>query len=358
MAGVAPVARDHLVWKRTTVDGRPALYGEAGAGLPVVFLHGWGLGQHSYKRALKRLVRLGCQVFAPALPGFGGTGDLVGDRFSFAGYAEWLDHFLDAVGVDEPVFLVGHSFGGGVAIAFAHAHTDRVRTLVLVNSVGGSAWKAGQAVRSMAQRPLWDWGIHFPSDLLPLPQVRRVLPVILEDALPNLLRNPRGVWRVGQLARVADLTAELEELKQRELPVVVLWGDKDRIVPRASFEALCVAVGSDGEVVKGNHSWLLADPDAFGEVMTNTVAVAQLARSLERKEAQPPARRRGVLGLVRARPRRLRSIRGARPSDEIDQGDDAGDAAGLSSRPGPQPRHALTPPVGGGRRPGGRPGGG
>ncbi len=53
---------DHLAWLSTTVDGRPAKYGVAGDGLPVLFLHGWGLGQHSYKRALKRLVRLGCRV--------------------------------------------------------------------------------------------------------------------------------------------------------------------------------------------------------------------------------------------------------------------------------------------------------
>ena len=133
----------------------------------------------------------------------------------------------------------------------------------------------------MAERPLWDWGIHFPRDVLPLPQIRRVLPVILEDALPNVVRNPLAMWKVANLARRADLTAELEELKRRKLPVVVLWGDKDKIIPRASFEALCQAIGSEGEVVAGNHSWLLADPDAFGEVMTNVMEVAKLAKSME-----------------------------------------------------------------------------
>jgi pimeloyl-ACP methyl ester carboxylesterase len=273
---------DHLVWERTTVDGRTALYGVAGSGLPVLFLHGWGLGQHSYKKALKRLVNMGCQVWAPALPGFGGTADLPGDQFSFDGYAAWLAAFCDAVGLSEPAFVIGHSFGGGVAIQFAHDAPARVRSLVLVNSVGGSSWNAA---RSMAERPLWDWGIHFPSDVLPFPQVTRVLPVILEDALPNVVRNPLALWRVAQLARKADLTEELEELKARQLPVVVLWGDKDAIIPRASFDALCAAVGAEGEVIHGRHSWLLADPEAFGEVMTNIIAVAKLAQE------EPPRRR-------------------------------------------------------------------
>jgi pimeloyl-ACP methyl ester carboxylesterase len=302
---------DHLVWRQAKVGGQVALYGAAGNGLPVLFLHGWALGQHSYKRALKRLVHLGCEVFAPALPGFGGTHDLPSRELSFAGYASWVAEFLEAVGVDEPVFAVGHSFGGGVAIKLAHDHPDKVRYLVLVNSVGGSTWSsAGSRVRSMAERPLWDWGLHFQEDLWPLRQFSRVLPVILEDAIPNLVRNPLALWKVANLARRADLTVELEELKRRKLPVVVLWGEQDTIIPRASFDALCAAIGSDGEVVAGRHSWLLADPDAFGEVMTNAVAVAQLARTLEEAELEKGAGG----GLARRLARRIPRPRGREQS--------------------------------------------
>lgn len=52
--------KHHLRWCRTTVDGRPAVYGVAGSGPPLLFLHGWGLGQHAYKRGLSRLVARGC----------------------------------------------------------------------------------------------------------------------------------------------------------------------------------------------------------------------------------------------------------------------------------------------------------
>lgn len=280
---------DHLVWKRTTVDDRTALYGVAGEGLPVVFLHGWGLGQHAYKRALKRLVHLGCKVYAPALPGFGGTADLPERHFSLPGYAEWVEGFLRAVKVTEPVFLVGHSFGGGVAIQTAHDYPERVRYLVLINSIGGSAWSgSGSTMRSMAERPIWDWGLHFPRDIFPIGQITRILPVVLEDAVPNLVRNPRAFWKVAGIARRADLTKELEDLKAGHMPVVVLWGESDRIIPRASFSALCEAIGQEGEVVSGNHSWLLADPDAFGEVMTNVVNVANLAQTLEEEEGKTP----------------------------------------------------------------------
>jgi pimeloyl-ACP methyl ester carboxylesterase len=297
MASAVVPPADHLVWSRTTVEGRPALYGVAGEGLPVLFLHGWGLGQHAYKRALKRLVQLGCRVYAPALPGFGGTADLPGEHLSFEGYAKWTAAFLDAVGVTEPVFLVGHSFGGGVSIKLAHDHATRVRYLVLVNSLGGS----------MAGRPLWDWGIHFPGDVFPF-SIRQVLPVVLEDALPNVIRNPRAMWKVANLARTADLTVELEQIKENQLPVVVLWGDKDKIIPKSAFDALCAAIGKEGSVIEGTHSWLLADPDAFVEVITNDIEVAQMARSMEAANASlASTRRRRRLAAL---PRLLPSLRG------------------------------------------------
>ena len=51
--------RAPVVWKRTWVDERPAMYGVAGEGLPVVILHGWGLAHHAYKGAIERLVAQG-----------------------------------------------------------------------------------------------------------------------------------------------------------------------------------------------------------------------------------------------------------------------------------------------------------
>lgn len=272
----------HLVWKQVEVDGRAVAYGEAGTGPTVLFLHGWALDHKAYKRALRRLVAAGMHVVAPAMAGFGGSDPLPDAECTLEGYAEWAAGLLAVVAPRGPVVAMGHSFGGGVAIVLAHRHPELVGGLVLINSVGGSAWTgAGPTFRSMAQRPLWDWGLHLSRDLLPLRQTRRVLPVILGEALPNLARDPRSFWRVAGLARRADLTAELEALKRRRLPVLVLWGDRDRIVTKAAFDDMCRALGSPEVVtVEGAHAWLIADPDAFGEVITNVAAVAERAGAM------------------------------------------------------------------------------
>lgn len=265
--------------RRTSVDGRCAVYGDAGSGTCVVFLHGWALTQRAYRRALKRLVQEGMRVVAPALPGFGRTANLPRDQVTLAGYARWVADFLDAVGVEEPVTLIGHSFGGGVAIQTAHDWPQRVAQLVAVDSIGGSVWSTSRgATRSMRERPVWDWGLQLHADVLGVRQMTQVLPVVVEDAAGNLVRNPRALWYVAHLARTADLTRELEELKRRRLPVTILWGRGDTVIPYASVESLRNAVGStDLVTVPGNHLWMLAHPDRFGEVITTLIGDTPLA---------------------------------------------------------------------------------
>lgn len=290
-----------VVEKRTWVDERQASYSTAGDGMPVLFLHGWGLGHQTYRAFIEAVAAQGVRVVAPALPGFGRTDALPSEQFSLAGFARWLASFCEAVGIDEPAVVLGHSFGGGVAVRLAHDHRARVRSLVLVNSIGGSSWKKGRTLTSIAERPLWDWGLHFPADVWPVRQATRVLPVIVEDLIPNLVRNPRNMIKVAGLARRADLRFELEELRDSGLPITILWAERDGVIPRESFEALCVAAGVQGTVVEGSHSWLLADPDQFGEVITNDVTVARLARDLEKVAALKP------VPTLRGRPRLRRS---------------------------------------------------
>jgi pimeloyl-ACP methyl ester carboxylesterase len=277
--------------KQTWVQGRPAAYSVAGAGVPVVLLHGWALAQHTYRGVIERIAAQGARVIAPSLPGFGGTGQLPNADFSIGGYARWVAELLTTLEIDEPAVVVGHSFGGGVATRFAHDAPSRVRSLVLVNSIGGSSWRRGETLRSIAERPLWDWGLHFPGDVWPIRQATRVLPVLAEDLLPNLVRHPRAVVKVAGLARRADLRSELETLRDRGLPISILWGTRDKVIPRESFEAMCIASGVEGTVVDGSHSWLLADPDHFGEVITNDLHVARRARELEQQRPATKQRR-------------------------------------------------------------------
>ena len=304
---VTPPEGSLLRWHRRSVDGRSASYLEAGTGRTAVFLHGWGLGHRAYRSSVRRLAASGVRVLAPALPGFGGTERLPADEFTMAGYAAWVVAFLDAVGVDERVLLVGHSFGGGVATLVAHGHPKRVGALVLVNAIGGAAWTSdGELVRPMAERPLWDWGLHFSRDFHSARSVGRVLPVMLRSAVPNLFQDPRTFMQSARLARNADLTDELAVLQRRGLPVVVVWSLRDQVLTDASLGALRDALRDAPTItVSGGHNWLIADPARFGEVMTNVVAVAERARWLDGRSPRRWWRRLRARLPVGSRPMRI-----------------------------------------------------
>jgi pimeloyl-ACP methyl ester carboxylesterase len=261
----------------TIVDGRPAHYRVGGTGAPLLFLHGWGLGDRSYNRALRQLVSSGLRVYAPAMPGFGGTAALPTTDRSLAGYARWVAAFAEQVGITQPVTLVGHSFGGGVAIQTAHDAPKLVARLILVNSIGGSTWSNGRGVRkAISERPLWDWGLHLPTDLLGAQSLTHVLPVILRDAMSNLMRSPAPIWRAAHLARTADLTPEMTELNRRKLPVVVVWSQQDNVIPEATLMSLRAELDDPHVVtVPGGHNWLLAEPHRFSEVITNVLALVE-----------------------------------------------------------------------------------
>ena len=272
--------RRRLKWNERHIDGRRVRYGTAGQGPPFVFLHGWGLRDRTYERALVELAGRGVRVIAPSLPGFGGSDALPRGSFSLEGYADFVAEFTAELGIEEPIRLGGHSFGGGVATLMAHRHPDKVKLLVLVNSIGGAIWQPdgdGTTGRSLASRPLWDWGIHFPRDMA---SNWDVLPVVMHDASRNLLRDPVAFWRVAKLARNADLRSELRELAERQLPVVILWGDEDRILPPPSVAAMAEAIGDEPHVVEGSHSWMLTDPKRFGEIMTNVVGLPDAIEAL------------------------------------------------------------------------------
>lgn len=255
-------------WRRVDVDRSTVEYAVGGHGRPVVFLHGWGVGPATYQGALRQLAQRGARVYAPAMPGFGGTRALAGAEHDLDGYARWVGRFIDQVGIRGPVTVIGHSFGGGVATRTAHDLPDHVDEVVLVNSVGGARWAPSGTARPIHERPIWDWMLRLQADALGSRSVGQVVGAVAGSALSNVLRDPMSVWRAAHLARTADLRTELTGLGTRGLPVTLLWGTADTVIPVASFESMRSALGEPNIVmVPGNHCWPIDDPVRFGDAM-------------------------------------------------------------------------------------------
>ncbi|MHB8508366.1 MAG: alpha/beta fold hydrolase [Candidatus Dormibacteria bacterium] len=109
--------------------GLETFYLEAGAGAPVILLHGLGATNASMLSTLWDLAR-DHRVIAPDLPGHGGSGKPI-RAYHAAFFARWLRDFMDELGIDRAT-LVGNSMGGRVALEVGLRFPGRVRRLALL----------------------------------------------------------------------------------------------------------------------------------------------------------------------------------------------------------------------------------
>ena len=116
------------------VDGMGVHVRDEGSGPAVVLLHGTSSSLHTWDGWVERL-RQGHRVVRFDLPAFGLTGPSPARDYSIDAYTAFVDHLTTRLGLQRFV-LAGNSLGGGIAWAYALAHPDRVRALILVDAVG------------------------------------------------------------------------------------------------------------------------------------------------------------------------------------------------------------------------------
>jgi pimeloyl-ACP methyl ester carboxylesterase len=302
-------------WRDVPVDDAVMRVMEAGDpdADPLLFLHGWGLSPRCYADGIGRLTGAGVRVIAPCLPGFGGSDGPGLDEIDLPSYAGRIGRLLDVLGVEHPVFVAGHSFGGGVALQLAAERPERVRSLTLVNSIGGAPGRRTGLVDASWLR----WALGAAAELSPR-DVARAAPSMLRAFLPNVVRKPITLALTARLALTASLAAQAEALVASGLPVLFVWGDADRLI--APGELGTVTGSLPSEVVHGRHGWLLTRPEEFATLLRNALVVHAMLERKRRGQALVlpvgasladliPAERRGATRVPRpAAPRAARSV--------------------------------------------------
>ncbi|MFC4149668.1 alpha/beta fold hydrolase [Micromonospora mangrovi] len=234
---VALPAADEL-----TVAGRRMRCRISGGGPPVVLLHGIGRTLDDFT-AQQELLAADHRVISVDLPGHGGSAPLDVPH-TLPALAAAVADFLDTAGVTGPARLVGNSLGGAVAMRLAADQPHRVASLVLVNSAGFGK-EVTVALRLLALRPLGrlllrphpavarrteraifrdpayvtEERIATALAVARQPHAARVMLELVRDL--GTWRGVRPRWREDLLAAVAA----------RDLPTLVVWGDRDLILP-------------------------------------------------------------------------------------------------------------------------------
>jgi haloalkane dehalogenase len=150
-------AADPYPRRRVPVLDTELAYVDAGAGDPVVFLHGNPTSSYLWRNVIPRVEAVG-RCLAPDLVGMGDSGGAPAGSYRFVDHARYLDAWFEALALRR-VTLVVHDWGSALGFHWARRHPERVRGVVymeaLVRPVTWDEWpdaarKIFQALRSPA----------------------------------------------------------------------------------------------------------------------------------------------------------------------------------------------------------------
>lgn len=198
-------------------------YHKAGEGETILFLHGWGGSSKSFFN-LQELLSKRYNTISLDLPGFGKS-DIPHSAWRVEDYVNFTLAFLRKFEIKK-CWLIGHSFGGRVAIVLAAKHPEKFSGLVLISAAG---IKHGRSTRGEILRLLASWGNYATS----LPFLR-TLKEHTRYVFYKIIRRQdyylaKGVMKDTMKQVIEeDLTPYLSRIKTKTL---IIWGDKDTITP-------------------------------------------------------------------------------------------------------------------------------
>ena len=272
--------------RHVELHGHRVAYRCTGEGPVVVLVHGITSTSATWERVAPALARH-YTVIAPDLMGHGGSAKPRGD-YSLGAYASGVRDLLIALGHERATF-VGHSLGGGVAMQLAYQFPERCERLVLIDSGGLGA------------------DLNVLLRLATLPGAEFVLPVLASE---RLLGAGRGVGRffgrlglrvrtdIAEMARghaslgqrdaraafVHTLRTIVDPIGQRvnagdrlylaeEVPFLIVWGQRDSIIPVSHAHAVHARVPSSRlEIFEtAGHFPHVDEPQRFIEVLTDFI---------------------------------------------------------------------------------------
>jgi pimeloyl-ACP methyl ester carboxylesterase len=198
---------------------------------PVVLLHGVGSSATPFAPLIARLLPHVPRIVAPDYPGHGFSLDARAEvtvRTLFEAMTSALDSLLD-----EPAVVVGNSLGGALALHYAIARPRRVAGLVLLSPAG--ARSTDDEWRSLVA----SFDLHSRADAVAflerlyhrLPLVARLVAHELADATMN-----RPAVRQILAAATSDGAHAPEDLAALPMPVLLVWGRSERLLPESHFE--------------------------------------------------------------------------------------------------------------------------
>ncbi len=265
-----------VFWRGASLAGgaNGASAAPAGTGSPdeavPLYVHGVPDSSDVWREFLARSGGL-----APDLPGFGRSGKPGSLSFTIDEYADFLESFLELVGV-ERVSMVVHDWGA-VGLAFAQRHPERIERLVVINAVpllAGYRWHRTARI----------WRTPVLGELAMGSTNERVLRLLSRESnatpgpMPEQWRKSvldhfdqgtqRAILRLYRSSPPEVLAAAGERLGELDVPSLVVWGQRDPYIPARFGNAYADVLGAELlELADAGHWAWLDRPDAIDRVV-------------------------------------------------------------------------------------------
>jgi pimeloyl-ACP methyl ester carboxylesterase len=245
-------------------------YEEYGQGTPVIFLHGFPF-DHTIWSPLVPLLESEARLVLPDLRGFGRS-PVTGDVYTMRLLAEDIRLLMDRLGLEKAV-LVGHSMGGYVSLAFAHAYPARVRGLGLVATQAA----ADTAERRQARYKTAESVTHKGARVVASDMVNRLTPKKeLLRPIKSLIMQAQPAGIVGALKGMAERSELTGSLSDISVPAVVVAGLADQLLPLDKMHTLAQLLpkGWLVEVQGAGHMVMMEEPQQVAAALRQVIAMA------------------------------------------------------------------------------------
>ena len=277
--------------QRVAVHGREMAYVEAGAGDPIVFLHGNPTSSYLWRNVVPHLEGLG-RCLAPDLIGMGDSAKLEPSgpkTYRFVEHRRYLDGLLEALGIGERVTIVVHDWGSALGFDWANRHRERVKGIAymeaIVRPLTWEEWpepirKLFQGFRSPAGEAMVLEKNVFVERVLPGSVLRGLTEAEMAVyrrpfSAPGEARRPTLTWprEIPLGGEPADVVAIVQAyadwLAQSAVPKLFVNAEPGAILVGAQRD-FCRGWPSQTEVtVKGSHFLQEDSPDAIGRAIAD-----------------------------------------------------------------------------------------
>ena len=234
--------------------------------VPLIILHGWGSRAERWRKVLEALEGKNIHAVAIDLPGFGAT-DPPGNVWGLKDYEEFAAKFLEIMGIKK-FYLLGHSFGGRIAMKLAARHAPGLEKLLLVAS-------AGVTPRSKTRISAYKLATKIAKPIFTLPVLN-----IFENIARKIIYKFSGSYdyyiqhglmrETFKMVIAEDLTPHLSAIS---IPTYIIWGAKDEMTPL--FDAYIIQRNIKNSkltiIENGNHNLNLQMPESLAEKISNCV---------------------------------------------------------------------------------------